>query len=137
MDLTPLLVAAPQIKIHVVAVTLATLLGLFIFLNRKGTSFHKLMGWSYVVLMTVTAASAAFIRRPPGGDFPNIAGYTPIHLFVILTAVTLPMAIIHIKAGRATHHARSMIGLFVGGILIAGVLAFLPGRVMHEIAFGG
>jgi uncharacterized membrane protein len=137
MDLTPLFEAAPQIKVHVVAVTLATFFGVIIFLNRKGSGFHKLMGWTYVLLMTATAVSAAFIRRPPGGDFPNIAGYTPIHLFVVLTAITLPMAIIHIKAGRVRQHAGSMIGLFVGGVIIAGILAFLPGRIMHAIAFGG
>lgn len=137
MNLTPLLEAAPQIQVHVVAVVLATLFGVVIFLNRKGTGFHKLMGWTYVVLMSVTAASAVFIRRPPGGDFPSIAGYTPIHLFVVMAAISLPLAIVHIKAGRVQHHARAMIGLFVGAILIAGVLAFQPGRIMHEVAFGG
>jgi uncharacterized membrane protein len=30
-----------------------------------------------------------------------------------------------------------MIGVYVGGILIAGSLALLPGRVMHTVVFGG
>lgn len=137
MDLTPLLEAPLQIKTHVVAVLAATLLGLIIFANTKGTAFHKLLGWSFVTLMTITAVSAVFIRRPPGDGFPNIVGFTPIHLFVVLTAVALPMGILHIKSGRVTHHARTMIGLFVGGVIIAGVLAFLPGRIMNQVAFGG
>jgi uncharacterized membrane protein len=29
-----------------------------------------------------------------------------------------------------------MIGLYIGGILIAGGLAFMPGRIMHEMVFG-
>jgi uncharacterized membrane protein len=29
-----------------------------------------------------------------------------------------------------------MIGVYVGGILIAGTLAFLPGRIMHTVIFG-
>jgi uncharacterized membrane protein len=95
------------------------------------------MGWTYIALMTVTAASAVLIRRPPGSDFPNVAGYTPIHLFVVMTAISLPLAIAHIRAGRVRQHAGAMIGLFIGGIVVAGVLAFLPGRIMHATAFGG
>jgi uncharacterized membrane protein len=30
-----------------------------------------------------------------------------------------------------------MISVYVGGILIAGSLTFLPGRVMHRVVFGG
>jgi len=42
--------------------------------------------------------------------------------------------------GAWTHnlaqHRWSMISVYVGGILIAGTLAFLPGRVMHAVVFG-
>jgi uncharacterized membrane protein len=33
-------------------------------------------------------------------------------------------------------HKRAMLGVYIGGLLIAGTLAFLPGRIMHQIAFG-
>jgi uncharacterized membrane protein len=29
-----------------------------------------------------------------------------------------------------------MLGVYVGGLLIAGTLAFLPGRIMHGVVFG-
>lgn len=29
-----------------------------------------------------------------------------------------------------------MMGLYVGGLLIAGALAFSPGRLMHALVFG-
>jgi uncharacterized membrane protein len=29
-----------------------------------------------------------------------------------------------------------MVGLFVGALVIAGVFTFLPGRIMHAVAFG-
>ncbi len=29
-----------------------------------------------------------------------------------------------------------MIGVYVGGILIAGSLTLLPGRIMHNVVFG-
>ncbi len=41
---------------------------------------------------------------------------------------------------RRTHryklHRATMMGLFISGIGIAGVLAFMPGRIMHAVAFG-
>ena len=35
------------------------------------------------------------------------------------------------------YHARPFIGIFVGGLVIAGAFAFMPGRIMHEVVFGG
>ena len=29
-----------------------------------------------------------------------------------------------------------MIGIFVGALIVAGLFTFLPGRVMHAVAFG-
>jgi len=34
------------------------------------------------------------------------------------------------------HHRKRMIGLFVGGLVIAGLFTFVPGRIMHAVAFG-
>jgi uncharacterized membrane protein len=134
MEFGPLIAAAPQIKIHLAAALAAFVLGSIVLLNRKGTRVHKFMGWTFVILMTLTAASAIFIRRTEG--IPNIAGFTPIHAFVLLTAVALPRAILHIRAGRVSAHAGTMIGLYIGALLIAGALTFLPGRIMHRIFFG-
>jgi uncharacterized membrane protein len=42
--------------------------------------------------------------------------------------------------GAWTHnialHRKAMMGVYIGGLLIAGSLAFLPGRIMHRIVFG-
>jgi uncharacterized membrane protein len=29
-----------------------------------------------------------------------------------------------------------MLGVYIGGLLIAGSLAFMPGRIMHTMTFG-
>jgi uncharacterized membrane protein len=134
MNFEPIAAASPQIQIHLFAALFAFVVGTIILLNRKGTNVHKAMGWTFVVLMALTAASAIFIRRTEG--IPNIAGFTPIHLFVALTAVSLPMAIVNIKRGRVRAHAASMIGLFIGALVIAGALTLLPGRIMHSVFFG-
>jgi uncharacterized membrane protein len=33
-------------------------------------------------------------------------------------------------------HRGAKIGTYAGGLLIAGSLAFLPGRIMHTVVFG-
>jgi uncharacterized membrane protein len=30
-----------------------------------------------------------------------------------------------------------MIWIFIGGLVIAGAFTFVPGRIMHAVAFGG
>ena len=38
------------------------------------------------------------------------------------------------RAGNITDHQRSMKGTFIGAMGVAGVLAFMPGRMMFEVA---
>jgi uncharacterized membrane protein len=33
-------------------------------------------------------------------------------------------------------HRQSMLGVYIGGLLIAGSLTLLPGRIMHTVFFG-
>lgn len=136
MNLAPIFAAPVQIQIHLLSAVAALFLGSIILLNRKGTRFHRRLGWAYVVLMVFVAVSAVFIRRPEDAGW-SVNGYTPIHLFVALTAVSLPLAIFNIRRGHVKGHAGAMIGLFVGGLIIAGALTLLPGRIMHAVAFGG
>jgi uncharacterized membrane protein len=131
----PLAGAPLQIVIHLCAAVLSALVGAVIFLNRKGTRFHKTLGWSFVVLMAITAISAIFIRSAVG--LPNIAGFTPIHLFVVLTGISLPAGLYLIRRGKVRAHATTMISLYIGAIVVAGVLAFLPGRILNRMVFGG
>jgi uncharacterized membrane protein len=37
---------------------------------------------------------------------------------------------------RVADHRRIMISVFSGALVIAGLLALLPGRIMHRIVFG-
>jgi uncharacterized membrane protein len=34
-------------------------------------------------------------------------------------------------------HRSTMIGLYVGALVIAGLFTFVPGRIMHKVLFGG
>jgi uncharacterized membrane protein len=135
MNFEPILNAGFAIQIHLVAALGALAAGAAIFASPKGTAAHKTLGWTYATFMAAAAISAIFIRRTHG--IPNIAGFTPIHLFVILTAIGLPRALLLIRSGNVAGHKRAMISLYVGAIIIAGVLAFLPGRILNRALFGG
>jgi uncharacterized membrane protein len=84
--------------------------------------------------MTITAIAALFVHQVmPRGPF---FGLSPIHLFAPLTL----FGVVGALRGGWTHnialHCRAMLGVYLGGILLAGTLAFLPGRIMHAVAFG-
>jgi uncharacterized membrane protein len=62
--------------------------------------------------------------------------WSPIHLLSIFTLVTLPLAVLHARRHRVSRHRNAMIAMFAGALVIAGAFTFLPGRIMHAVAFG-
>jgi uncharacterized membrane protein len=135
VTLAPLLSAPLAIKIHVATVLPAFVIGTWqIFFSRKGAPFHRALGFVYLGLMTVTAISTLFIHSlMPNSPF---FGMSPIHLFVPLTLFGVVGALRGAWTHNVATHRGAMIGVYVGGILIAGTLAFLPGRLMHTVIFG-
>jgi uncharacterized membrane protein len=125
-----LLARHPLIALHLVAALLALLVGVAVMARRKGTASHKLMGRSWAVLMGIVAVSSVFIRDT---GLPNIAGYTPIHLFTITTAVMLPFGIHRIRRGDVAGHRKVMRNLFMGACVVAGLFTLLPGRFLGTL----
>ena len=62
--------------------------------------------------------------------------FSAIHLLTLLTAVFLPVGVLAARRHDVSSHARVMTMLYVSALLIAGAFAFLPGRIMHDVAFG-
>ncbi len=125
-----------EIQIHWITVTIAFVLGIIIFSMKKGTLFHKTLGWGYVILMLITSAAAFFIRNVPENESAGlVTGFSWIHLFIPLTVFGLSGALIAIRKGNVRNHRSAMISTFVGAILIAGFFTFLPGRRMHAFFF--
>lgn len=131
MNFAPVTEASLQIKWHLATVVPAFLLGTWlIFFSRKGARLHRSIGVAYLVLMTITATAAIFIRDLRHGNF------SLLHLFVPLTYWSVFSAIRCLRRKDIEGHRRAMLGLYVGGLLIAGSLTFLPGRIMHRLFFG-
>lgn len=131
MTLTPL------IAIHMSAALGAVVLGPVALWARKGRQqrprLHRAFGYGWVTLMLATAVSALFIRDY---GLPNIAGYTPIHLLVPTTLVSLFGAFWFLARGNIDGHRRTMQGLYVGACLVAGGFTLLPNRFLGELVLG-
>lgn len=116
----------------------AFLLGTWLlFGSTKGSPWHRLAGKTYLVLMAVTAAAATFIRS--FADLSITIGPLKlglIHLFVLLTFHGVYGALATIRKGDIDGHRGAMRGLYFGGLIIAGGLAFAPGRIMYRMFFG-
>jgi uncharacterized membrane protein len=119
-----------DVKLHVAAALTALVVGTMILLQKKGSGLHKTLGWSWVIAMATTAISSLWIVGL-NGNFWSI-----IHLLSGWTIISLPMAVWAIRNKKVQIHRRAMTGMFVGGLLVAGALTFIPGRIMFETFFG-
>jgi uncharacterized membrane protein len=131
MSLQPLLNAAPAIQIHAFAAMAAFALGIVQLTAPKGTLPHRTVGYVWVALMVLVAGTSFWIH-----DLRVWGPWSPIHLLSIFTLATLPFAILHARHHRVTQHRNAMITMFAGALVIAGLFTFLPGRIMHAVAFG-
>jgi len=137
MNLRPLLDAPIAVQLHVATVVPAFFLGAWLLLlSHKGSAPHRLLGKVYLTLMFATAVVAFFI--PSFMSF-SIGGGTVrlglIHLFIPLTIFSVWRTRKALRAGDIAAHRASMMGLYFGGLVIAGLLTFIPGRIMFRVFF--
>jgi uncharacterized membrane protein len=132
MNLQPLLDAPFAVQIHVAAVLPSAVLGAYILLNRKGTPIHRLLGRIWMMLMAVTSLSSFFIL---GIDL--VYGFGPIHLLSIFVLFNIWQAIASARARNIRLHKAAVKGMYFGGIVIAGLFTFIPGRLMNAVVFSG
>jgi uncharacterized membrane protein len=48
----------------------------------------------------------------------------------------LVLGVIRARQHRVRAHAITMISIFAGALVIAGVFTLVPGRIMHTVVFG-
>jgi uncharacterized membrane protein len=137
VSLQPLLDAPFAIQFHFLTVVPAFFLGAWqLFLSYKGSPSHRLLGKIYLTLMLATSVAAFFIPSFTSfsiGGGPIRLGL--IHLFIPLTLNGIWQTRRALRTGNIAAHKASMRGMYFGGLLIAGLLTFLPGRVMYRMFF--
>ena len=131
MSLAPLLQASPVIQLHAFAAMSAFALGVVQLAAPKGTIPHQTLGWIWVAIMVVVSVTAFFIHQ-----IRLWGPWSPIHFLAIFTLVMLPLGVWRARRHEVEHHRWTMIGIFTGGLVIAGAFTFMPGRIMHAVFFG-
>jgi len=121
---------SPAIKVHLATALTALILGAVLMLRRKGRTFHRVAGWVWVSLVSVTAGSTLFITSLNHGK------WSLLHLFTGWVLLILPIAVMWAKRHNVARHRRTMMGLFYGGFAINLAVAFIPGRLLWQMLLG-
>ncbi|MBJ7405069.1 MAG: DUF2306 domain-containing protein [Bradyrhizobium sp.] len=131
MSLAPLIDAAPAIPLHAFAAMAAVVLGIVQLAAPKGGLPHRALGWGWVALMLVVALSSFWIHQ-----IRMIGPWSPIHLLSIFALAMLVLGVMAARTKNIRRHKITMVSVFFGALVIAGVFAFMPGRIMHAVIFG-
>jgi len=129
-DLTPILTASLQIRIHLAAAVLAFALGTVQMLAPKGTLPHRVMGWTWATLMMIVAIASIFIKVIYPGHFSYI------HILTAWVLIATPLGVVAARRGNILAHARFMSGLYYFSLIVAGAFTFAPGRILFRVFFG-
>jgi uncharacterized membrane protein len=133
-DFSPILEASLPIKLHLLAILGAVLVGAVQLGRVKGDRLHRSLGWLWVGAIMMTALSALLIHAPVG--LPSIGGVGVLHIFSVIVLVSAPAAVLAARRGNLRRHAGTMSSLYIGGLGVAGLFAFLPGRILWQVFFG-
>ncbi|VAV86777.1 hypothetical protein MNBD_ALPHA06-119 [hydrothermal vent metagenome] len=120
-----------SVKIHASSAILALVLGGVQLVLPKGRTLHMVFGVLWVLSMILVAGSSLFIQQIFNGSF------SPIHLFVPLTAFGLYRGLKPLLQRKFREHGKQMRGVYFGALVIAGLFTFIPGRTMWNLFFGG
>lgn len=119
------------IQCHVIAALTALSLSPVIYLSSKGTVRHRWLGRIWALSMGVTAISSFWIH-----GFNLVAGYSPIHLLSLFTLYSVGAGVLAARRGKTKAHQGHMLGAMLG-LVVAGLLTTVPGRLMSRMLFDG
>jgi uncharacterized membrane protein len=109
--------------IHLATVLPALPLGAYLLIRRKGDALHRLLGRTWAGMMVVTAISSFWLR--------SNGSLSLIHIFSVMTLISIPMSIMAIRRGDIAGHRRAVVGVYIG-LVVAGAFAFSPGRLLYS-----
>lgn len=118
------------IKLHLLAALLALGLGILLWCRSKGDNTHRWIGRGFVCTMLIAAVTAIFIREANNGKF------SIIHIFVPITLIGCFQVIYFIRAGNLAKHKKAVKGLFFCALIIPGIFAVTPGRILWKLIWG-
>ena len=113
--------------VHLSTVFFALPLGVSQLVLPKGTVRHRVAGYVWCALMVTTAIVSFAVHEI------NPGGLSPIHVFSVITLVVTPLIVFYARTGRVAAHQRSVLGLMLGGLMLAGLFTFIPSRALGSL----
>lgn len=98
--------------------------------RRRGTKRHRVLGYIWSAAMLATAIDSFFVRLQQPGHL------SPIHVLSALTLVLVPVLVVSARRHDIYRHRRTVRGLIVGALLIAGFFTFPFNRLLGHWLFG-
>lgn len=135
MSLTPI------VAIHMTAALLAVATGPVALWARKTRlqrpRLHRAFGYAWVTLMVVASVSAIFIRSEIGLHVPfGSLSFSPIHLLIPVVLAMLFVAFRFLIKGNIRGHRLTMVNLYIGACLVAGLFTLSPHRYLGRLVWG-
>jgi uncharacterized membrane protein len=115
------------IAAHAAMAGTALVVGGTVLARRKGTSSHRVLGWTWVVLMAAVASISFAIRYN---------GFSWIHGLSVYTLLALVFGVAHARRRNIRAHRITMISIFVGALVITGLFTLLPQRLIGQAVWG-
>ena len=123
----------PIMSLHLATVAPAAVLGAYLMLRSKGTPLHRLLG--KILHGTDDDYGAAFFAYSCRGRPSGFGSLRSDSLAVVARAVFCAQRLHRSEKHNVTAHKGNMIGVYVGGILVAGLFTLTPGRYLHQLLF--
>jgi uncharacterized membrane protein len=119
------------VQVHVAAALTAVAIGPVAIFRTRRDRLHKVLGYTWIAAMSVTALSAFWIL-----EIRVIGPWSPIHLLAAWTLLNLGIGLRQAIRRDIARHRATMRGLYFQGIGLAGFFTLLPGRRMNAVLFG-
>ncbi|WP_404479292.1 DUF2306 domain-containing protein [Novosphingobium sp. BL-52-GroH] len=117
------------IWLHLATILLALGLTPVLLWRPRGTPGHRQLGYVWSAAMFLTAVDSLFVTTSNPGHF------SPIHILSIATIVLVPMLVVNARRHDLARHRRTVRGLIIGALLIAGFFTFPFDRLLGHWLF--
>jgi uncharacterized membrane protein len=114
----------PLLWLHLASVMLPLAITPVQLLRRRGDGVHRTLGWIWALSLFSTALVSFGIR-----DI-NDGGLSFIHIFSVITILTVPMLVFAARHHRIARHRNAVRGLVTGALLTAGYFTLIPNRML-------
>ena len=131
MNFQLILTADPVIELHIICGVTALIVGPFALYGKRRGALHGAIGYFWVFSMLLLAGTSFFTE-----GLAVFGRFGPIHLLSLFAIWSVFEAMRQIYLGNSALHRRIMHNLYWYGLVIAGLVNFLLGRVTNRVFLG-